>query len=92
MSDSGARQYDDPFSRFLGPETDKKITCSGARNSENGSEIFLEPETDIMVQFLAPDIVIMGEKNFMQFSMVIVLMTVCKRGLAVRKLWISLAK
>ena len=26
---------------------------------------FLEPETDVMVQFLAPEIVIMGERNFM---------------------------
>ena len=38
---------------------------SGARNSENGSAIFLEPKTDVMVQFLAPEIVIMGERNFM---------------------------
>jgi hypothetical protein len=28
--------------------------------------MFLEPETDVMVQFLAPEIVIMGERNFMQ--------------------------
>jgi hypothetical protein len=39
----------DPFSRFLGPETDKKITISGARNSENGSVIFLGPETTDIV-------------------------------------------
>ena len=38
---------------------------SGARNSENGTAIFLEPETDVVVQFLAPKIVIMGERNFM---------------------------
>ena len=41
------------------------MTVSGARNSENGSAIFLEPETDVMVQFLAPEIVIMVERNFM---------------------------
>ena len=36
---------------------------SGDRNSENGSAIFLEPETDVMVQFLASEMVIMGERN-----------------------------
>ena len=30
-----------------------------------GSAIFLEPETYVMVQFLAPEIVIMGERKFM---------------------------
>jgi hypothetical protein len=25
---------------------------------------FLDPETDVMVQFLAPEIVIMGERNY----------------------------
>ena len=29
---------------------------------------FLEPETDVMVQFLAPEIVIMGERNFMDVA------------------------
>ena len=28
-----------------------------------GSAIFLEPETDVMVQFLVPEIVIMGKRN-----------------------------
>ena len=32
-----------------------------------GSEI-MEPETDVMVQFLAPEIVIMGQRYFMQKS------------------------
>jgi hypothetical protein len=36
------------------------MTISGARNSENG------PETDVMVQFLAPETDVMGERNFME--------------------------
>ena len=29
---------------------------------------FLDPETDVMVQFLAPEIVIMGERNYIEIS------------------------
>ena len=60
MSVSGARNHADPFSRVVGPGTDKK-----SRNSENGSAIFLGPETDVMVQFLAPESDVMGERNCM---------------------------
>ena len=28
---------------------------------------FLEPETDVMVQFLAPEIVIMGKRNYISY-------------------------
>ena len=48
----------DPFSLFLTPETVTKSRFLGPAK-------LLEPETDIMVQFLAPEIVIMGERNFM---------------------------
>ena len=51
---------------YFWPQKLSKITISGARNSENGSAIFLEPETAVMVQFLAPEIVIIGERNFME--------------------------
>jgi hypothetical protein len=30
---------------------------------------FLDPETDVMVQFLAPEIVIMGERNYIGLTL-----------------------
>ena len=38
------------------------VSISGPRNSKNGSAIFLETETDKMVQFLAPETDILGER------------------------------
>jgi hypothetical protein len=46
MSVSGARNFADPFKRFLGLKTD--IFC-------HGSASFLAPETDVMGQFLGQE-------------------------------------
>jgi hypothetical protein len=57
-----------PIFTISGPRNWQKIMISRAGNSENGSAIYLGPETDVMVQFLAPETGVMGERNFMFYA------------------------